>query len=274
MYQSIKSIMADRSSDKTSDRYSFVPTYKVINLLESNGWFVSNARESRSKVNAGFQKHVVRFRQVGDQNRMLELNEIVPEIVMKNAHDGSAYYELMSGFERCWCTNQCTVSESTIMSHKIKHIGYTDGAVLNAVNSIMEQTPKVIDNIKRFKSVQLNEDERWMMAEMALDILFDNSKWNRYNKEHTIDKVLKPVREQDKETNLWNVFNIIQEKFIKGGKWLVTEHEGRIADAYGWEGNWVKGQKVRKIKSIDRDIEINRSLWSLTEQIESIKELV
>ena len=40
-YTNLSSVMATQSHERTSDRYSFVPTVGVINLLEKNGWEVS-----------------------------------------------------------------------------------------------------------------------------------------------------------------------------------------------------------------------------------------
>ncbi len=273
MYTSLKSVMSDRSSDKTSDRYSFVPTYKVINLLENNGWMVNSARETNSKRNVGFQKHIVRFRKAVDQNRQLEIDEIIPEIILTNAHDGTTRFNVMSGFERCWCSNQCTVSESTIRSHQVTHIGYTDLKILNAVDNIMSETPKVIDSIHRFKDIKLDDNNRWMMAEMALDILFDKDKWMKYNKDYTIKRLIQPQRMQDNEKNLWNTFNTIQERFIKGGRYLISNEEIAMAKMYGWDMDNLGAEKVRKVKSIDRDIQINRDLWELTENMEELIEL-
>lgn len=262
MYENVKSVMALESHDKLSDKYSFVPTVNVINILERHGWFVANAREQRSKVYDGFQKHVVRFRK-DDRGRMLEIDEIVPEIILTNAHNGSARFILMSGFERCWCLNQCTVSESTIASHKITHVGFTKEKVLLAVNSIVEQTPKVTESITRFKDTPLSNEQRYKFASMALNLMFDHSKWVKYDKDATINRLTKAQRVQDEEVNLWNVFNIVQERFMKGGRYLVTKDEMSLCRRYGWNVDYANTESVRPIKSIDRSIDVNRKLWEL-----------
>ena len=63
---------------------------------------------------------------------------------------------------------------------------------------------------------------------------------------------------EDKDNNLWNTYNIIQERMIKGQMYLMN---GR--------GSYIS--KSRQIKSIDKDIKLNRSLWALTEKMAQIK---
>jgi hypothetical protein len=262
-YEDVESIMAITNHDKLSDKYSFVPTVAVINILERAGWLVSNAREQRSKVYEGFQKHIVRFRKEVDISRRLEIDEIVPEIILTNAHNGSARFILMSGFERCWCLNQCTVSESTIASHKITHVGFTQEKVMKAIDNIVEQTPKITDSITRFKDTPLTNEQRYYFASQALNLMFDNTKWDKYDKDATINRLTQPQRVQDEDVNLWNVFNIIQERFLKGGRYLVTKDEMILCAKYGWNVNYANTESVRPIKSIDRGIEVNRKLWEL-----------
>jgi hypothetical protein len=220
-------------------------------------------------VYKGFQKHIVRFRKEVDISRRLEIDEIVPEIILTNAHNGSARFILMSGFERCWCLNQCTVSESTIESHKITHVGFTQEKVMVAVDSIVEQTPKITGCITRFKDTPLSNEQRWMFADVALNLMFDETKWFKYNKDATINRLTKAQRVQDEDVNLWNVYNIIQERFLKGGRYLVTNKEMELCAKYGWNVDHANTESVRPIKSIDRSVDVNRKLWELAVSIEN-----
>jgi hypothetical protein len=206
-YTKIASIMADHSSDKTSNKYSFIPTKIVIRILEKHGWFVSSAREANSRKNAGYQPHVVRFRRQKDIGRILEVNEIVAEAILKTAHDGTTEWELSGGFQRCWCDNQCTVSAGTVAEHKIKHIGFTTS------------------------------------------------------------KLVKATRQQDEDSNLWNIYNICQEKLIKGSDFLLTPHMVNYYNAYN-KGVMRGGAYSRGVKSIGRDLDINKKLWELAEKVE------
>jgi len=223
-YKSLPSVMAEKSHDRTSSKYDFIPTTQVIYLLEKHGWVVSSARETNAKEGRkGFQKHMIRFRQKGDEGRLLEVNELIPEILLTNAHDASAAFNLMAAFERCWCANQCTVSESTIASHRVLHKGYNNEKILEAVYHIVEDTPKVVESVERFKDIPLNQEERGIYAEASLNLLYSQDKLLGYGKKDTITRLLRPKRTQDTESNLWTTYNIIQEKFLKGDRFMTED---------------------------------------------------
>jgi hypothetical protein len=71
-----------------SEKYSFIPTTRVIDDLGQLGWHPEVITGSRSNPVA---KHLIRFRQ----------SEIVgpetPEIVLVNSHDGLSSFQLKAG---------------------------------------------------------------------------------------------------------------------------------------------------------------------------------
>ena len=58
------------------------------------------------------------------------------------------------------------------------------------------------------------------------------------------------MRVEDYERTLWNTFNVVQEKLIRGG--FVKEQND-------------KSRKVKAIKSLNMDTYINKKLWELAE---------
>ena len=66
-----------------------------------------------------------------------------------------------------------------------------------------------------------------------------------------MEDLLSPVRQGDRGDQLWKIFNVVQEKLIKGGLVFNDKKE--------------KMQKLRPIINIDRRIEVNKKLWELTE---------
>lgn len=271
-YQNLSSVMAQHSHENVSDKYSFVPSVNVINLLENNGWFVNDARETNARQNKGFQKHIIRFRQEKYRGHKLELEEIIPEAIMMNAHDGTSRFVFMSGLERCWCSNQCTVSEGVIRSHKVTHRGYTDEKILDAVYNIVEETPKVLDSINNYKDVHLTDDEKIVFGDIAMDLLYEPVKWSKFDKDKSVARLLVPERKQDEDSNLWNVFNTVQEKFLKGGRYMISNDDVAYSKRHDFPDRTLYAVKTKKIKSIDRDVKLNRALWSLTERMNEIKQ--
>ena len=64
----------------------------------------------------------------------------------------------------------------------------------------------------------------------------------------TLDEILAPVRSEDEGTDLWNTFNVVQEKMIHGG-------------FHTQLGIDTKVRKVRAIKSFEQDINLNKALF-------------
>ena len=69
--------------------------------------------------------------------------------------------------------------------------------------------------------------------------------------EETITDILEPKRDADKGDDLWKVFNVIQEKITQG------EFHAAL------KGANTKVRKVRKIKSFEKDLEVNKKLFKL-----------
>jgi hypothetical protein len=67
--------------------------------------------------------------------------------------------------------------------------------------------------------------------------------------EETIDEILEPQRSEDKGDDLWRTFNVIQEKITQGN------FHAALTGA--------KVRKVRKIKSFEKDMKVNKQLFKL-----------
>ena len=56
------SIFTTKGAEGTSDKYTHIPTDRVIQDMELLGWGVVDAKEVKARQNVGFQKHLVVFR--------------------------------------------------------------------------------------------------------------------------------------------------------------------------------------------------------------------
>lgn len=257
--QQFASIQATAERETLSNKYSFIPTTQVINAFESKGWLPVKASEVRAKDDRkGFQKHLIRFRH---ENSVPMLNEIHPEIVLTNSHDGLASFKVMAGLFRLVCANGLVVADSTFGSVSIRHMGYTDKAVHEAIENISDTVPMITGKVKDFQAIDLTPDEMGIYAMSALAIKYPELE----NRDFNIPRLLAPVRSQDRMPSLWNTYNIVQEKFLKGGRYeMKTPYPERHPD-YKVIG------KARKVNSITEDIRINKGLWMLTEKMAELK---
>ena len=93
----------------------------------------------------------------------------------------------------------------------------------------------------------LTQEEKTQLAIDAMQLRSNviDAKWDK----ETITDVLEPLRDADKGEDLWSVFNVIQEKITQGG------YKAALQGA--------KARKVRKIKSFERDLNVNQQLFQL-----------
>lgn len=251
--EKFQSINADHQRDDLSTKYCFVPTTRVINTLAEHGWQPVKAQEVRARDHKiGFQKHLIRFRQDGQYYD----NDIVPEIVLFNSHDGSASFQISAGLFRMICANGLIIADSMFATHRIKHLGYRDEDVSTAVENVVENTPMIMDKVVQFKSIILNKDEQMAYLDSALTVKYDEEKLKDLPSK---DFYIKPMRQEEAVPTLWNTYNIIQEKFINGFRY----REG--------QGYRSKIRKNRGISNISENVRVNKALWQLTEKMAEIK---
>jgi hypothetical protein len=66
----------------------------------------------------------------------------------------------------------------------------------------------------------------------------------------TLETIIDPLRDGDRDETLWNTFNVVQEKLIRGG---FIKQQGRNV------------RTVKGINSLNMDNMINTKLWELAE---------
>lgn len=255
------SIQAVAERETLSKKYSFIPTTKVIRAFEQKGWLPVKASEVRAKEERkGFQKHLIRFRH---QNSEVLLNEIHPEIVLTNSHDGLASFKIMAGMFRLVCLNGLIISDATFSNISIRHMGYTDHAVHQAIEQISDSIPGIAKNVKEFQEIELTPDEQGIFAQAALAVKYSTVE----EREFDILRLLAPVRRVDDNPTLWSTFNTVQEKLIKGGRY---EKKPIYTNMPGLK-NITKTGRARAVNSITEDVRINKGLWLLTEKMAELK---
>jgi hypothetical protein len=274
-----QSINATHEHFKTSEKYRFIPTTKVVDILAREGWFPSRVQEMRvrNEGRVGFQKHLIRFRQ---QDMMGgRVGDIIPEVVLTNAHDGSASFVFDMGLFRQVCGNGAVVSEGMFASVRVRHVGFTTGQVLAAVQNVIEETPKVLDRVGDYRSIMLTEDERRIFAEGALLLKLNEEHGERatgfYNSQSLFSigdrsfdttRLLTPQRYVDNGNDLWTTYNVVQEKLTKGGNFEDTRRVSPVT------GQRIHKTKVQPIKAINEDVRVNKGLWHMMEEMAKLKQ--
>ena len=260
--QNFATLNQDHGSESVSGKYGFIPTMRVVNTLKNMGWLPVKVQENRvvKADGRGFQKHLVRFRQEGASSLMVK-DQVFPEIVVTNSHDGLASFQIMAGLFRLVCLNGMVICNEQFGGiHRVKHIGYTDEKVREAVSFMGQTVPLIADSVKAFNEIELTPDEQGIYAMASIQM-----KYGETDRAFNVEALLKPRRTEDRPPTLWNTYNVIQEKLIKGNRFEVNKGKGI------YEGQIFGTKKARGVTAITEDIRINRALWMLTERMADIK---
>jgi hypothetical protein len=241
-----RSIFAQKGSSNTSEKYSHIPTFKIIEDMELLGWGVSDVKEVKARKNVGFQKHLIVFR-----NNEIIINgkdgdTVFPQILLTNSSDGKNAFTFRAGLFRMVCENGLIISTQDFADVKIRHMGYDFEELEKTIKLIVEKLPLTVESMNKFKQTELVEKQILKFAKEALTVRFGKDEMKRI----TIDfnEFIKPTRKEDEGNDLWSVFNRVQEKVL----------EGDFSYDY-----FTKTRKARKIKNFSQDIELNSKLYEL-----------
>ena len=239
-----------------SDKYLFVNTETIIDDLAKLNWFPVQAaqRKARKKEGTIFSKHMVAFQNPDIKITSKDGDDAFPRILLTNSHDGMQAFKFSVGIFRLVCSNGLVVADEQFSDFKIKHKGYTFGELRNVVKQAVEDLPNRVQVMNDMRDRTLTQSEKEKLAIDAMliraGIKPNSEEAAKFNyDEETIEDILEPKREADKGDDLWKVFNVIQEKITQG------EFHAALKGA--------KVRKVRKIKSFEKDMKVNKELFKL-----------
>ena len=252
------SIFAERPADRMTSRYKFIPTGNVVERLMSEGWSPVHAIEQRVRKDdrRGVQKHVVRFRRYDGEQPTLRVGDSLAELQLLNSHDGTSAYQLSAGLFRLVCSNGLLLPDSTFETVRVKHSGREADDVIEASYRVIEELPAIQESVERLRSVQLSDDEARAFATAALGLKYDEGK-----APITPTALLLARRTGDQQRDLWTTFNRVQENLIEGGQ-------------RGWTRSEARGMRratTRSVTGIDESNRLNKSLWTLADEMAKIK---
>ena len=241
------------TNSKVSEKYTVANTYTVIQDMEKLGWKVVRAAQRRAtkKSSGRFSYHMVALqnpdikitKQVDEGE---EIVECFPQIILTNSHDGLSCFQFRVGLYRCICSNGLVISDAELSEFKIRHIYYSFENLRAVVGRILAALPSKVERMSQMSNVLLSEDQKLDFAKKALSIRKGVKEEELQADEETYKDLLTPVRKEDEGSSLWNVYNVLQEKIVKGG--YTTAEEGK------------KARKVRKVTSFIKELDFSRRI--------------
>lgn len=239
------------TNPKVSEKYVQANTSTVINDMAKLGWYVVDAKQKGKRKNSsGIQSfHMVSFQ--NPDIKVMENNEVeaFPRIILTNSHDGMNSFKFMVGLYRLVCSNGLIVADETFEELTIRHINYTFEDLRHLVTKTVDALPKYIDTVNKMKATQLTKEQKYDFALKMLKLRKNVPADTQLTvSDSTLEEVLTPVRKDDEGDSVWNVFNVLQEKMIKGGSMVESGKNNKL-------------RKMRPVKSFVRDLNVNYSMY-------------
>lgn len=244
---------SEPTNPNVSDKYIMATTMDVVNDMAKLGWYPVQAKQCRNKKNSkGIRSyHLIAFQ--NENVKVMNGNEIeaYPRIILQNSHDGFNSFKFMCGLFRIVCSNGLIVADEEFANLSIRHINYTFEELRDTINVVIAKLPGKIEVLNEMRNTELSEDEKKDFAKKVIKIRKGlNVDDNLDISENTIIDILSPIRGEDNGNSLWNVFNVLQEKVIKGN--------------FNFSGNdGKKARKMRKIVSPVKDIKLNVEMFNI-----------
>jgi hypothetical protein len=246
--RSAPAVFAQAAHECTTARYTFIPTERVLHGLMGAGFVPVQANQTKSRHPGRVQhaRHVVRLRR---RFETIELKDSVPEIVFLNSHDGSSAYQLRLGIFRAICTNGLIVSKAALAACYVAHRGDIVEEVVAAALRLSEQFEKLAASIDRMEQRVLDPAEQVHFAKRALALRYPDVALSGMQ----ASQLLACRRQQDDGSDLWRVYNRVQENLLRGGMSRRSAN-GRLT-------------RTRRITSSSEDVRINGGLWDAATEL-------
>jgi hypothetical protein len=252
------SIFAGEKHESRSARYTYIPTIEVVDGLRNEGFlpFFAGQGKSRIEGKTEFTKHLIRFRKP-DNIAKTEANEIV----LINSHDGTSSYRMVSGLIRFVCMNGM-ITGDIVEDVRVLHKGNIVENVIDGAYRIMKEFELANNSMERMKQIPMSVREQEAFAKAALSLKYDKdevveAQWRESSAPILPNQLLSVKRQEDRSSDLWTKFNVVQENLIRGGQ------HGRSASG--------RRSTTRAVNSIDTNVKLNRALWILADEMAKIK---
>lgn len=237
-------VFADHPYESTTGSYVFISTREVVTALLDAGFVMTKACQAgvRRAERTAYARHMLRFQHPRES---IVLDDAIPQIVLINSHDGSCSYQLRAGLYRPVCSNGLLARIGDFGFVHVPHRGNVVQNVVDGALGMVRDFGRVGSVVERMRALQLPLEQRLGFANDALAVRYPHGA----HQPIMAEQVLSPRREGDGGTDLWRVFNVVQENLLRGG---IAGTSVRL-----------RATRTRAIRAISEDVRINNQLWQL-----------
>lgn len=229
-----------------SAAYEFTPTIEIIEHMDSLGFQLTSAKQSKSNVplRQNWGTHITRFQHPELYIKNPEGGiEARPEVVVINSHDGTRPIQFEMGLFRLVCSNGLVVKTQDFGGFRERHTRFDFPTIKGMMEEKIQSLKPVVGKISTWAGKLMTDQERFAFAVEALALRIGQ---DRKAENYEILEILQPKRAADGQKSLWHTFNTLQENLIKGGFQL-------------------NERQARGITNPVEDFKINQELWQLAD---------
>ena len=220
-----------------------INTYDLLNPLMDSGWNVDGVAEKRRGKNGQVNQHFVKLTHPDLNLNVKSKNEGKSQLLISNKICGRSPLNMDLGVYRQVCSNGLWAVDSS-WENNIPHTKHSFDNLPNIIYSTVNNINTFLDKLNKMANVDLSKDKMDDLAERAARLRFSKNV-----ERHIIDQLLLVRRNEDKDNDLYTVYNRIQEG--------LTKHNILID---------LQGKPLSGISNIKEDIDINNQLFQLVEE--------
>lgn len=182
-----------------------------------------NRRLERYAARLGHEKHFIRL-QSHELNTRAKGHELFLRVT--NSYDGTSSLKVSLDILRLVCLNGMVAPRSLFeisVKHSNKNI-YEQA--IAASYKIVAQKEVIDEQIDRMSSKALNTDEKLQLVDAMFGFRYGKDSELVLSPSKKLD-LLKPTRVEEKDDNLYQNFNTLQEKFTRGARVALLDADGR-----------------------------------------------
>ena len=253
------SVFTTNGSKDTSDKYTHIPTDRVIRDLELLGWKVADVKEvsARKDTTIGYQKHLVVFRNDDVVITGEDGDTVYPQILLTNSHDGKNAFKFQAGLFRMICENGLVIADESFEDYSIRHMGYDFESLQSLIKEMVANLDVTVESMNKMKQIELDEKQQIELAKKLLEVRLEGT-GNTYDKNQP-EMINWSQRKEDNGVDLWSVFNRQQENIMEGNfKYFNEEKYGKYENV----NIEFASRNARPIKNFKQDMDVNKKMFA------------
>jgi len=254
------SVFTTNGSKDTSDKYTHIPTDRVIRDLELLGWKVADVKEvsARKDTTIGYQKHLVVFRNDDVVITGEDGDTVYPQILLTNSHDGKNAFKFQAGLFRMICENGLVIADESFEDYSIRHMGYDFESLQSLIKEMVANLDVTVESMNKMKQIELDEKQQIELAKKLLEVRLEGT-GNTYDKNQP-EMINWSQRKEDNGVDLWSVFNRQQENIMEGNfKYFNEEKYGKYENV----NIEFASRNARPIKNFKQDMDVNKKMFAV-----------